>query len=128
VSKSDLVREFARKEYIEPARLRKDEMIRVRAGDVQRALKLEGRTPLVCQALSGNKFLEENHLILQDREGPPSGISTTVVFVYRLNIPSHGESTKSSPFLLLRGAGKEVFAALGGGEAFLHAERSRFIK
>src|SRR5580658_2635924 len=125
---ADLVREYARREYIEPAKARQESTIRIVAGDVQKAVHLSNRVPLVCQALKSRKFLNENHLVLEKWEGPPSGMSTTVVFTYRL-LPLASQATSPQPewpFLKLRGIAKEVFSSLGGGEAFLQKERERF--
>ena len=125
---ADRVREHARHEYIEPARRRQQSTIRIVAGEVQKALRLSNRVPLVCQALKSHKFLDENHLVLEKWDGPPSGMSTTVVFTYRLMDDAGqtpGESAESL-FLQLRGIGKEVFQSLGGGEAFIRKEREEF--
>src|ERR1035438_3427564 len=77
---ADRVREHARHEYIEPARRRRDPTVRIVAGEVQKAVRLSNRVALVCQALKSHKFLEENHLVLEKWDGPPSGMSTTVIF------------------------------------------------
>jgi len=125
---ADLVREYARLEYIEPAKARQESTIRIVAGDVQKAVRLTNRVPLVCQALKSRKFLNENHLVLEKWEGPPSGISTTVTFIYRLLDEGQQPSAKPAewPFLRLRGIAKEVFSDLGGGEEFLRKEREQF--
>jgi hypothetical protein len=125
---SDRVREFARREYIEPARARHESSVRIVAGNVQKAVRLNNRVPLVCQALKSSKFLDENHLVLEKWDGPPSGMSTTVVFTYRL---LNGDEKATGPrpewpFTKLRGIAKEVFGSLGGGEAFIKGERERF--
>jgi hypothetical protein len=125
---ADLVREYARREYIEPAKARQESTIRIVAGDVQKAVRLSNRVPLVCQALKSRKFLNENHLILEKWEGPPSGMSTTVTFIYRLLDEGPTASGKPAewPFLHLRGIAKEAFSGFGGGEEFLRQERARF--
>lgn len=125
---ADLVREYARREYIEPAKARQESTIRIVAGDVQKAVHLSNRVPLVCQALKSRKFLNENHLVLEKWEGPPSGMSTTVTFVYRLQDGPQQSSGKPAEwaFLRLRGIAKEVFRDLGGGEEFLRKEREQF--
>ena len=126
---TDRVREYARREYIEPARARRQSTVRVFAGEVQKAVRLTNRVPLVCQALKSHKFLTENHLILEKWEGPPSGISTTVTFTYRiLDDAGQQNSTQreGDPFRKLQGVAKEVFRSLGGGEAFLRKEREQF--
>jgi hypothetical protein len=124
-SHADEVREYARREYIEPARKRGESTVRIVAGDVQRAVKLSNRAALVCQALKSHKFLKENHLVLEKWEGPPSGVSTTVKAVYRLE--GEPEQAAKSPdptgFLKFRGIAKDLFESLGGGEAFIRSER-----
>ena len=125
---ADQVREPARHEYIEPARRRGDSAVRIVAGDVQKAVRLVNRTALVCQALKSHKFLEENHLALEKWDGPPSGMSTTVTFTYRLTgqKPAAAQIPGESPLLQLWGIGKEVFQSLGGGEAFIRSEREQW--
>jgi hypothetical protein len=122
---AQVIRDYARSTYIDPARRRGDKTVEVVAGDVQRALKMTNRSPAVCQALSSQIFLGENNLELDRREGPPSGMSTTVRFVYRLG----GGSTIQPPLSglrSLRGQGKAVFERLGGGEAFIREGRAEF--
>jgi hypothetical protein len=120
-----LVRKFVRANYIEGARRRGDSVIQVVAGDVHRALGFKNRVPSVCQALASRQFMEENDVALEHREGPPSGLSTTVVFTYRLN-PEREKVTREGAFHNLRGIAKTVFAELGGGESFIRTERDRF--
>jgi hypothetical protein len=125
---ADRVREHARLEYIEPARRRHESTIRIVAGEVHKAVRFSNRVPLVCQALKSHKFLDENHLVLEKWDGPPSGMSTTVTFTYRLKDDAGQKSSESAEwaFLQLRGIGKEVFRSLGGGEAFIRKERENF--
>ena len=120
---SALVCQFVRDHYLRPAKRAGQRSVRVVVGDVHRQLKLSNRVPLVCQALTSKKFLQENSLRLVDRTGPPSGQSTTVAFTYE--IVDQSNETPSS-LLALRGAGRQVFAELGGGESFLQAERAAF--
>jgi hypothetical protein len=102
--------------------------VRIVAGEVQKAVHLSNRVPLVCQALKSHKFLDDNGLSLEKWEGPPSGMSTTVVFTYRFRTPdAKGAGEKAGwPFLRLRGIAKEVFSDLGGGEEFIRKEREQF--
>jgi hypothetical protein len=125
---ADRVRELARLRYIDPARRRKELTVRIVAGEVQKAAGLTNRVSLVCQALKSKKFLTQNHLQLEKTEGPPSGMSTTVVFTYRLTSAAAQASVEPAgwPFLKLRGIGKDVFRSLGGGEAFIRKEREKF--
>jgi hypothetical protein len=125
---SEDVREYVRREYIQPARRRGDLTVRIVAGEVHKALRLTNRVPTVCDALASGKFLEQNNLAIEHREGPPSGRSTTVTFVYRLKPEGRAEAPedKRTPFLRLRGIAKDLFQSLGGGEAFIQRERERF--
>ena len=122
------VRDYVRREYIQPARRRGDVTVRIVAGEVHKALRLTNRVPTVCDALASGKFLEQNDLTIEQREGPPSGRSTTVTFVYRLKPEHHTETPQDAraPFLRLRGIAKDVFQSLGGGETFIQKERERF--
>jgi hypothetical protein len=127
-SLTDRIRDHARRQYIEAARRRRESVVQIVAGDVHKALGLSNRVPVVCNALSSKRFLEENRIALESREGPPSGLSTTVRFTYRLLRENGGAPGSPSPFLGLRGIAKQVFQALGGGEAFIRAERDQFDK
>ena len=122
---ADAIRSFVRREYLEPARRRGLSHVRIVAGDVHRSLKLKNRVPNVCQVLDSQKFLEENHLVLEKKEGPPSGMGTRMVFIYRLG-DKPGAETSSPSFIKLHGILGKALAALGGGEVFLRRERSHF--
>jgi hypothetical protein len=93
---------------------------------VHKALSLTNRVPLVCAALTSKKFLVENNLRLISKTGPPSGQSTTVTLTYE--ILGTSQAVPADPFLGLRGIAKDVFKALGGGEAFIRKEREEFSK
>jgi hypothetical protein len=123
---ADRIREYASEKYVLPARQQKQKRLSIRAGDVVRDLKLRGSTPAVCSALKTREFLQSNDLKLVDTRGPKSGQSTTVVYTYEfagtMQLAPPGEDSWSR----LRGALKDVLADLGGGEAYLRAERSDF--
>lgn len=123
---SDQVGQYVRASYIEPAAKNRETLIRVRAGDVHKALHWNNRVPSVCQALASKRFLEENRLELVDKQGPPSGLSTTTVFTYQLKSGASSAAPRGSQLASLRGIGKEVFTQLGGGEAWLRRERENF--
>jgi hypothetical protein len=127
-SLSETIRERAVRDYIGPARKRGDRTVTILVGDVHRTLRLINRVPAVCSALSSKGFLDENNLVLEKREGPPSGLSTTVKLTYRLlqKPQPASQQTPSPQFLSLRGSAKQVFRELGGGEAFLRGEREQF--
>ncbi len=123
---SDQVIQYVRRSYLEPASKSGTTLVRVRAGDVHKALHWNNRVPSVCQTLASKRFLEENNLELIERQGPPSGLSTTTVYTYRFNRAGDSPKKKTNLLLSLQGVGKDVFARLGGGEKFLREERERW--
>jgi hypothetical protein len=125
-SVSDLVRQHVRDTYLRPARRRGEKTFAVNVGTVHKELALSNRVPLVCLALKSKKFLEENALKLISKTGPPSGQSTTVTFTYEILNSDAKDSIPTEPLLELRGIAKDVFRALGGGEAFIREERKSF--
>lgn len=125
-SDSDTVREHVRGVYLKSAIQRGERFFTVNVGAVHKALALINRVPLVCAALKSNKFLEENHLRLVSKTGPPSGQSTTVTFTYEIQAPDAIRAAAINPLLELRGVAKDVFRELGGGENFISSERSHF--
>jgi hypothetical protein len=128
ISDSDLVRQHALENYVAGARRRGERRLSINVGTVHRALGLRNRVPLVCAALSSKKFLSKNHLLLVSQTGPSSGQSTTVTFTYEFAQDNEKLGGGLEAFLALRGIGKELFASLGGGEAFLRRERSEFSR
>ena len=100
--------------------------VSILAGQVVRELSLNNRVPAVCSALASKRFQEQNGIVLERLDGPRSGQSTTSRFTYRLSGSMNPASSETSAFLALRGAGKDAFAALGGGEKFLKREREEF--
>jgi len=125
MSQADQIRDYVRRTYIEPARQRQEDTVRIVAGDVAKALHLQRNLPNVCQALGGKKFQTENDITLIECVAPPSGQSNTVTFVYDVG-RRKPENSRYAGLLALRGIGKEVFAALGGGEEYLRRERENF--
>lgn len=123
---ADRIRTHGREKYVLPARAKKARQFSIRAGDVVRELGLGGlRAPAVCSALKTNQFLRDNRLRLLDRSGPKSGQSTTVTYTYAFVGPMSAKPAED-PWTSLRGALKDVFSDLGGGEAYLRAERNNF--
>ena len=124
-SVSDSVRQYASDKYVRPTRHRGKQTLSINVGEVHRAVALRNRVPLVCQALESDKFLQANELKLISKTGPPSGQSTTVTYTYEF-IDTKPSSPKEDPWARLRGALRDVFAELGGGEQYLRAERDNF--
>ena len=122
---ADRIRMHGMETYVRAARRRKEKRFSIRAGDVVRELQMSGRTPAVCSALKSREFLQHNNLKLVEKTGPKSGQSTTVVYTYEF-IDEKPSSPKEDPWVRLRGAFKDVFAELGGGEQYLRAERDNF--
>ena len=125
---ADAIREHVLEHYVEPARRRRESAVTVVAGDIHRDLALVDRVPSVCSALRSKKFLKDNELDLIKEDGPRSKQSTTTTFTYRL--PASSETGHPQPVRNairdLRGIGKDMFAALGGGERWLGNERKAF--
>jgi hypothetical protein len=120
--------------YVKPARQRGDRIVQVRVGNVVKELGWTNRTPSVFSTLSSQAFQRHAGLELVEKLGGPAsgGPSTTVQFVFR--ILNEGPSEHLSPPLKrpvqdgsglekLYGIFKDVYAAFGGGEAYLKAER-----
>lgn len=128
ISDSDLIREYAYKEYISAARRRGEKTISINAGAVHRALALNNRIPLVCAALGSRKFLTGHGLRILSKTGPPSGQSTTVTFTYEIvgKKQDDVQLDRQEAWNRLRGSMKDIFAELGGGENYLRNERANF--
>lgn len=126
---SDKVRKYATNFYLIPARRGRARTVSINVGMVHKALRLGNRVPLVCTALESQKFQRANQLKLISKTGPQSGQSTTVTYTYEfLNEPEEGDkmSGRQEAWNQLRGALKNVFAELGGGENYLRNERADF--
>jgi hypothetical protein len=122
---SDDVREYVEKRYIDDSRKKGVKRFTVNAGEVHRGLGLQNRVPLVCTALQSQKFLDRHGLKLVEKTGPASGLSTKLNLTFEF-APDSQREQREDPLLALYGIGKDVFAALGGGEKFIRAERKAF--
>ena len=129
MQRADRIRTHVLERYVEPARSRGDETVSVIAKEVLRDLELRGDcAPSVCSALRALKFRKDNDLELIREDGPPSKQSTTTSFTYRILRRSTKPDDRRPRNAVrdLLGAGKETFAALGGGENWLRREREEF--
>ena len=132
MTNADSIRLHGREKYVALARQRQQRRFSIRTGDVLRDLKLNGRAPAICSALKTREFLNENGLRLVSRTGPPSGQSTTVTYTYEFvdkeldKEKGHEPMDRQDAWNRLRGALKDVFAELGGGENYLHDAPYRF--
>jgi hypothetical protein len=127
VRDADRIRMLGREKYVIPARSRNENQFSIRAGDVVRELTLSGVNQ-VCSALKTQKFLQDNNLRLVESSGPPSGQSTTVTYTYEFVDGERDDkgADRQDAWNRLRGALKDVFAELGGGENYLRNERANF--
>jgi hypothetical protein len=145
---ANYIRQFAKEIYLKPALDRGDEVVAIPVKAVETELKksgfTSGRTPMVCSALSGKKFQQENEIILDHWEGPASGQSTTVIYYFRWagtrrksGARSTAERGKAPAAVAespearakrmvegLRGLLKDEIAAYGGTEGFMRWVRS----
>jgi hypothetical protein len=128
---TDLTKRHVISAYVEPARQRGVDTIRVKVGSVQKELGWTNRIPSVFSTLSSKDFQREAGVQLVEKTGGPAsgGPSTTVQFVYKVLDQPGGSSKAVKPFPngagleSLYGLCSETFKALGGGEAFLRRER-----
>lgn len=131
MSPTEITKEHVIENYVRFARLRGDRTIQVRVGDLVKELGWTNRTPSVFSTLNSLAFQKEAGLeLVEKRGGPPSGgPSTTWVFEYRLI--DMGEIPAAKPKVTPDGSGlskligicADVFKQLGGGQAYLKAER-----
>ncbi len=124
---ADEIRDYSARAFVVPARQKGQKKVSIKVGDVVRELRLYRSVANVCSALKTKEFQKANQLKLVDASGPRSGLSTTVVFTYEFIDQGGGPPDSSvDAWSRLRGALKDVFAELGGGEAYLRAERKQF--
>lgn len=132
---TDLTKKHVIENYVQPARLKGERIVQIRVGTVLKELGWTNRTPSVFSTLSSTAFQRQAGLELIDKRGGPAsgGPSTTVQFVYRvLDEGAHQLAPQSPTKPAPNGAGLEKlygiladsFAELGGGEAYLKAERN----
>jgi hypothetical protein len=117
--------------YVGPARQRGEKTVMVRVGNVLKELGWTNRTPSVFSTLSSKAFQKEAGVELIEKRGGPAsgGPSTTVQFIYRLLDQSSPDQPgamvvpNGAGLLELYGILVDTYRDLGGGEAYLKAER-----
>lgn len=119
------IREYVWIQYIEPARHRGDTKVSIKSGDIVKGLNLKNKTPNVCTALRSKIFQTTYGVQLVGEQGPPSGMSTTVVFTYKLENRRQVKSESPSAFERLRGIAKGMFPA-GEWERSIRKDRRNF--
>ena len=137
------IREYIRARYFEPARQSRETLVTIRAGDIHRELGLRNRVPNVCQVMESKLLEKEAGVKVSSKQGPPSGRGTTLTVTYAVDLQRSGGEFGVDPevekgvlprpehpgvalFYALRGLGKDLYAAEGGGEAWLTKERANF--
>lgn len=143
VASAKSIREYIRTRYLEPARQRRETLVTIRAGDIHRELGLRNRVPNVCQVMESRVLEKEAGVKVSSKQGPPSGRGTTLTVTYAVDLRPTGREPGGDPkaeseiaphsehpgvalFYALRGMGKDLYAAEGGGEAWLRKERANF--
>jgi hypothetical protein len=136
---SDHVRALAAQRYVQPALREGKTHFSVAVKDVLRDLAEEGfplrNIPQVCTALRTEKFLQSQGIEIEDVDGPPSKLSSTVVYRYRVANRgrglSHGDAQpvgaiEEDPDVWaervtsrIRGLLKDEIAQFGGAEGFI---------
>jgi cytoplasmic iron level regulating protein YaaA (DUF328/UPF0246 family) len=79
MSQANEIRDFVQKHYIEPARRRGERTIVIRAGDLDKKMRL-GRVPNVNQVLSGMILQNICGVMLINRKGPYQSTTTQYTF------------------------------------------------
>ncbi len=143
---SDLVRAMVSERHVLPALQGGKSHFSVAVKDVLADLVANGfppgNTPQVCTAMRKKSFLREHGIEIEGIDGPPSKMSTTVVYRYRradqrqrparpMEQPTTTAAGAETPEEWahrlagkLSGLLKEELAEYGGGEAFLRWVRS----
>lgn len=145
---SEQVRSVASEKYVKPALREGKTRFSVAVKDVMQDLVSRGfppaNTPQVCSALRKRDFLRNHGIEIEGIDGPPSKMSTTVVFRYRVANEREGMKSRSFPLGVseahlekedpdiwaqrvtgkIRGLLREEIAQLGGAEAFMRWVRS----
>jgi hypothetical protein len=140
IQTAQAIRDHLRTRHFEPARRRKETLVTLRAGDIHRELGLRNRVPNVCQVMESRLLEKEAGVRVSSKQGPPSGRGTTLTITYTVDLQRESAKKESNErressvhpgvalFYALRGQGADVFAAEGGGEAWLARERASFYK
>lgn len=79
-SGGDAVRKYVKQRYINPARMKKDGRVTFTAEDIEKAMGLGNKYPLICSALDTQKFLDFARVELIRREGATQGSTAKWTF------------------------------------------------
>lgn len=131
---SQTVLEFVRANYVQPARRSGLKLVEVKAGDIHSGLRWSRRVPLVCSALSSQKFQNAAGVkLIGTKDAPPSGLSTRTIYRYEIldeDGPAAFRQDSPAPpkrgLLAAYGAAAHLYRQVGGGDAFIESERDNF--
>ncbi len=139
-SYSEQIRREALRRFVDPARVSGEREFTIAVRDLMNAFPAEfsqERQGQFCSALRTKNFLTRNGLELVSVDGPASGRSTTVSYVYRFrpaheltaetNLPMSETQAREEAHRLvegLRGLLKEEITARGGTEGYMRWVRS----
>lgn len=80
MKQADRIRHFAVENYITLARQRGQRTMRLKAGEIHRAMGLSNAMPAVVSAIEARKFRDLARVTLLERTGPHAGSTVTWVF------------------------------------------------
>lgn len=80
MNKADDIRDFAFREFIEPARRQGERTVTIRAGDVHKDMGLYDRMPAICSALGSKKFENQYNVKRLKVDGPIQGANAFFTF------------------------------------------------
>jgi len=130
---SETVLQFVRANYVHPAREQGKTTVDVKVGDIHSGLRWSRRVPLVCSALSSRKFQNAVGVrLIETRDAPPSGLSTRTIYRYEILDRQDPAGLRGDPpppkrgLLAAYGVAAHLYRQVGGGDAFLKAERENF--
>jgi hypothetical protein len=130
---SETVLQYVRSNYVHPARKQGAKIVEVKAGDIHSGLRWSRRVPLVCSALTSQKFQNTVGVkLIETKDAPPSGLSTRTTYRYEIldNEAQSGLGIDPPPptrgLLGAYGVAAHLYRQVGGGDAFLKTERENF--
>jgi len=131
---TERVRAFVAQQIFEPARQRGEEKVTIHVGTLGKLLEdrkvLQGnRYPIICGAVASPIFARNNGAVLESRQGPAKGLSSSATFTFKLEpievhpVQSELQAGPHGEFMKLYGIMNSIYKELGGATAFHEAER-----
>jgi 5-methylcytosine-specific restriction protein B len=103
---ADRIRQYVLEHYIEAARERDKDTVDVLVRDVNQALGLNQAWPNICQAITGNKFLEMADVEPPERIGAEQSSATVLRFHLGQAVASDANEGEARPFVLFDAMGE----------------------